>query len=154
MVRSVLLAGIALGALLVLPRTAHAQSSPAQGWRPPSAEMPTMPTAADLQGDLRSGPLAPWLRGVDQVAGVDAASLKASGEAGGRGGRARFVRITAGARPVATWSDRNGDGRADMIELFRGSVVVLQLVDADFDGRADAVRYLDDRGGLVREERM
>lgn len=154
MLRSMLLTGTALCALLVLPRAAHAQSSPAQGWRPPSSEMPPMPSAADLQGDPRSGPLAAWLRGVDQVAGVDGASLRASGEGGGRGGNVRFVRVTSGARPVATLSDRNGDGRADMVELYRGSVVVLQVVDADFNGRGDAVRYLDERGNLVREERM
>lgn len=154
MFRTVLLAGIALGALLVIPGTTHAQSSPAQSWRPPAREMPMMPSTGDLQGDPRSGPLAPWLRGIDEVAGIDAASLRASGEAGPRGGRTRFVRITSGARPVATFSDRNGDGRADMIELFRGSIVVLQLIDADFDGRADAVRYLDEKGTLVREDRM
>jgi hypothetical protein len=116
--------------------------------------MPMMPTAADLQGDLRTGLLGAWLRGVDQVAGVDGATLKASGEGGARGGRTRFVRITSGARPVATFSDRNGDGRADMVELYHGSVVVLQVVDANFDGRADAVRYMDEKGNLVREERM
>lgn len=153
MVRSVVLTGLALCALVVLPRAAHAQSSPAQGWRPPSAEMPMMPAAAELQGDLRAGPLGSWLRGVDQVAGVDGASLRASGEGNARG-RTRFVRITSGARPVATFSDRNGDGRADMVELYHGSVVVLQVVDANFDGRADAVRYMDEKGNLVREERM
>ena len=74
MSRTVLLAGIALGALLVIPGTTHAQSSPrrAESGRP--ARDPMMPSTGDLQGDPRSGPLAPSLRGSNEVAGIDAAS--------------------------------------------------------------------------------
>ena len=68
--------------------------------------------------------------------------------------RAKFIRFSAGPRPVAVWSDRNGDGKCDMLELFRSGAVVVQLVDPDYDGRANVLRLYDASGALARETRL
>jgi hypothetical protein len=117
-----------------------------QDWTPPSTRMPEMPTAASLEGAWRTA-LAPWFGGADQP--VDA--VRARGEGGGA--RPVLVRFMGGARPVATWTDRNGDGRADMIEVFRGGAVAYQLIDADYDGNANVLRIYDSTGALAREQR-
>lgn len=136
----------------VLPATAGAQASPADGWRLPTREMPAMPRAADLEGEWASR-LGAWFQGIDAVSGVPLARLSARGEPSGAG-QARFVRFSRGPVPVVVWSDRNGDGRADLIEFFRNGNVVLQVVDAEFDGTANVLRYHDASGALVREEKL
>jgi hypothetical protein len=64
-----------------------------------------------------------------------------------------MVRFMGGARPVASWTDRNGDGRADMVEVYRGGAVAFQLIDADYDGAANVLRVYDASGALARENR-
>jgi hypothetical protein len=123
-----------------------AGSAMAQEWTPPSREMPAMPGSASLQGAWR-GELAAWFRGADE--GLD--RVRAVGEGGGA--RPQLVRFMGGSRPVATWTDRNGDGRADLIEVFRGGAVAYQLIDADYDGHANVLRTYDASGALVREQR-
>jgi hypothetical protein len=123
-----------------------AASSPRQDWTPPSRQMPDMPAAAELQGAWRTT-LAPWFGGVDQQ--LD--GVRAIGEGGGA--RPRMVRFVGGSRPVASWTDRNGDGRADLIEVFRGGAVAFQLIDADYDGNANVLRIYDASGALAREQR-
>lgn len=131
----------ALAAVLVAAAGAAAQ----QEWTPPTRTMPEMPAAASLQGEWR-GTLAAWFSGADQpLEGV-----RALGEGGAR---PRLVRFMGGSRPVATWTDRNGDGRADLIEVFRGGAVAFQLIDADYDGNANVLRTYDASGGLAREQR-
>ncbi len=147
---SVCLAAAALFA--VCAPQARAQA-PAAEWNPPSTEMPAMPSMAELSGNWRAA-VGPWLAGCDRVAQVSAADIAPSGEAARGGPRSRFVRFVAGARPVATWTDRNGDGRADMIEIFRSGAAVVQMVDPDFDGRANVLRLYDASGGLARETRL
>jgi hypothetical protein len=116
-----------------------------QEWAPPSRSMPEMPAAASLQGEWRST-LAAWFGGADQPL----AEVRAQGEGGAR---PRLVRFMGGSRPVATWTDRNGDGRADLIEVFRGGAVAYQLIDADYDGNANVLRIYDASGALAREQR-
>jgi hypothetical protein len=116
-----------------------------QEWAPPSRSMPEMPAAASLQGEWR-GTLAAWFGGADQPL----AEVRALGEGGAR---PRLVRFMGGSRPVATWTDRNGDGRADLIEIFRGGAVAYQLIDADYDGNANVLRIYDASGALAREQR-
>jgi hypothetical protein len=142
---------VALSAALVAPRTLVAQES--AEWRPPTTEMPQMPTMASLQGEWRSQ-LSAWFRGVDRVAGVDARTLRASGSPRAGSTRAALVRFMAGPVPAVVWTDRNGDDRADMIEIFRGGTAVIQLIDADYSGVANVLRVYDAAGGLVREERL
>lgn len=153
MVRLLAMSLLGVGLAAGRPAVATAQGSPADGWSPPSREMPTMPAAEALRGDWRTA-LGGWMRGVEAVSGADAAQFRASGDARPGSPRVRFVRVTSGPYPVAAWSDRNGDGRADLIELFRTGTAVAQVVDADFDGRADVVRYHTADGALVREERL
>jgi hypothetical protein len=116
-----------------------------QDWTPPSRQMPEMPSAASLDGAWR-GALGAWFGAADQP--LD--GVRALGEGGAR---PRLVRFMGGARPVASWTDRNGDGRADMIEIFRGGAVAYQLIDADYDGQANVLRVYDSTGALAREQR-
>jgi hypothetical protein len=117
-----------------------------QDWSPPSRDMPQMPASAELSGGWR-GSLGPWFRGADE--GLD--GIRALGEGGGA--RPRMVRFMGGARPVASWTDRNGDGRADMVEIYRNGAVAYQLIDADYDGTANVLRVYDASGALARENR-
>lgn len=123
----------------------------AQEWRPPSRQMPEMPDRAGLQGSGASAAGA-WLGSMAGAAGVGAGDVRAAGE--GSGARAKFVRFTSGVFPVATWTDRNGDGRCDLVEVFREGNRVFQLVDADFDGSANVLRVYSASGELLREERL
>jgi len=117
-----------------------------QEWSPPSREMPQMPPSSDLSGGWR-GTLAAWFRGTDE----GLAGIRAMGEGGGA--RPRMVRFMGGARPVAAWTDRNGDGRADMVEVYRGGALAYQLIDVDYDGTANVLRVYDATGALARENR-
>lgn len=153
MLRLLSLLIIGVYALTAGPAEARAQTPGTPQWTPPSREMPQMPRMADLQGDWLSSVLA-WFRGTEQVTGAAPAGLRAAGEARPGSERAQIVRFTSGPRPVAVWTDRNGDGRLDMLELYRSGTVVVQLIDADFDGNANVVRILDASGALIREERM
>ena len=134
---------LALVAVVVVAGGVAAQQ---QDWTPPSTRMPEMPATASLDGAWRAA-LAPWFGGADQA--LD--GVRARGEGGGA--RPALVRFMGGARPVATWTDRNGDGRADMIEVFRGGAVAYQLIDADYDGNANVLRVYDSTGALAREQR-
>ncbi len=133
----------ALAALAVL---AAGRLRAQQDWSPPSRDMPQMPASAELSGGWR-GSLAAWFRGTDE--GLD--GIRALGDGGG--GRPRMVRFMGGARPVAAWTDRNGDGRADLVEVYRGGALAYQLVDADYDGTANVLRVYDSSGALARENR-
>jgi hypothetical protein len=117
-----------------------------QDWTPPSRDMPQMPATSELAGGWRSG-LGAWFRGADE--GLD--GIRALGEGGGA--RPRMIRFMGGSRPVAAWTDRNGDGRADLVEVYRGGAVAFQLIDADYDGTANVLRVYDASGGLARENR-
>jgi hypothetical protein len=132
--------------------TARAQA-PAVSWTPPGRDMPAMPTIAELQGNWQ-GAVGGWFRGVEQVSGIPMANVRATGETTAGSARAKFIRFSAGARTVAVWTDRNGDGRADMVELYRDGAEVVQVVDADYNGSADVVRLYDASGKLAREDRM
>ncbi|HEX5724515.1 MAG TPA: hypothetical protein VFX98_03565 [Longimicrobiaceae bacterium] len=125
----------------------------AQEWSPPSRQMPSMPTQAQLQGDWRSAAGA-WFAGVDRISGVGLGEMRAAGESPGSGGRVRFVRFSGGVRQAATWADRNGDGRCDLVEIFRSGAVAVQLIDPDYDGTADVIRVYDASGALARESRL
>jgi hypothetical protein len=116
-----------------------------QEWSPPSRDMPQMPATSELSGGWR-GSLAAWFRTAGDLSGV-----RAMGEGGGA--RPRMVRFMGGARPVATWTDRNGDGRADIVEIYQGGALAYQLVDADYDGSANVLRVYDASGSLARENR-
>ncbi len=115
-------------------------------WSPPSRQMPLMPTSAELAGGWR-GSVGAWF--VDLGAGL--AEIRASGDGGGE--RPRFVRFTAAMRPVAQWTDRNGDGRADMVETYSNGALSARLVDSDYVGVANSLRSYDDSGAVAREER-
>jgi hypothetical protein len=132
----------ALAAVVAAVTGAAAQ----QDWSPPSRAMPEMPAASVLAGEWRTA-LAPWFGASDQP--LD--GVRAAGEGGAR---PRLVRFMGGNRPVATWTDRNGDGRADLIEIFRGGAVAYQLIDADYDGHANVLRIYDAAGALAREQRF
>jgi hypothetical protein len=140
-----------LSVLVLGARRAEAQT-PAAEWSPPSREMPAMPAMTELLGGWQSS-LAAWFRGIDGVSGHSLGDIRASGETN-RGPRARFVRFTVGPRPVAVWSDRNGDGRCDMLELYRSGAVVVRLVDPDYDGSANVLLLYDASGALARETRL
>lgn len=141
------LAGAAV--LAGAPTAAQAQ----EDWRPPSPEMPGMPAMSELRGGWSASSSA-WFRGVDRVSGSPLASVQPRGEPGSSAGRAGFIRFVVGTTPVATWTDRNGDGRADMVEVFRGGAVAFQVLDPDFDGKANVLRVYDGSGALAREERL
>ena len=132
-------------ALALLAAAAPAR---AQDWNPPSRQMPDMPTADQLGGGWKSS-YGAWFAGSD----VQLASVNASA-AGSRGGRALQVRFSGGVRPVAVWSDRNGDGKCDMLEVFRNGALAYQVIDADYDGNANVLRVYDSAGNLSREARM
>jgi hypothetical protein len=144
MVRPVKLAALVLAASLAVPLVLHAQ-----GWSPPSRDMPAMPAVAELQGGWVASQGA-WFAGVGEVSGLRGSA------SGARAGKALQVRFTNSATPVpvAVWSDRNGDGKADMIEIYRRGAVAFQLIDADYDGTANVVREYDGNGGLAREVRL
>jgi hypothetical protein len=136
--------------LVLAPSVASAQ---APSWRPPSAEMPMMPRAAEIQGDWL-GSRAGWFRGLDDVAGVSASGLRASGEPRSGSEHVQIARFTTGPLPVVIWSDRNGDDRADIIEIFRSGGVIIQVIDADYNGSANVIRTYDAEGELINQERL
>lgn len=136
--------------LLLLPAVASAQ---APDWRPPSSQMPMMPSAAEIRGDWL-GPRADWFRGLDNVAGVAASGLRASGEPRSGSDFVQIARFTNGPLPVVIWSDRNGDDRADIIEIYRGGGVIIQVIDADYNGSANVIRTYDASGELINQERL
>jgi hypothetical protein len=146
-------AGLA-GATVLLFGAGGAQAQvPAAEWSPPGRDMPAMPTIAELQGNWQ-GAVGGWFRGVEQVSGIAAGDVRATGETTPGSARAKFIRFSAGPRTVAVWTDRNGDGRADMVELFRSGASVVQVVDADYNGTADVVRLYDAAGRLAKENRL
>jgi hypothetical protein len=130
--RRLAVAAAGLGLLLAVSAPAAAQQ-----WSPPSRQMPAMQVADGWQGAL-----AGWF--------LPGTTLNAVNTRADRS----YVRFSAGPRPVAAWSDRNGDGRSDLVELFRGGAVAYQLVDADYDGTADVLRVYDDNGQVQRTERL
>lgn len=143
--------GLAAAAAVGLVVLAAVKLRAQQDWSPPSREMPEMPAASELGGGWRAG-LAAWFRGTDEA--LD--GIRAIGEELPRNladARPRLVRFTGGSRPVAAWTDRNGDGRADLVEVYRRGAVAYQLVDADYDGRANVLRVYDASGALARENR-
>lgn len=146
MKRTVFALLLAVGVPCVAPPRAAAQD-----WQPPSRSMPAMPRAADLAGSWRSATGA-WGGSLQRMSGVPLAEIRAAAEATDRKDPPTFVRFTGAARPVAAWSDRNGDGTADLVELFRGGAKAAEVIDADFDGRADAVRHFDRSGKLLRTD--
>ncbi|HEV2146736.1 MAG TPA: hypothetical protein VGR37_04915 [Longimicrobiaceae bacterium] len=139
---------VVLGACaLAAPGVSHAQ-----GWSPPS-RMPDMPRMADLQGSWQ-GAVGGWAGQMAQVSSTSAGEIRAAGETTPGSDRAKLVRFTAGVFPVATWSDRNGDGRCDMVEIFRQGSRVYQLIDADYDGNPNVLRVYSPSGELLRDERL
>lgn len=122
-----------------------------QDWTPPSREMPEMPASGQLSGGWRAA-LGAWFRGADE--GLD--GIRAVGDGLPRdmaAARPQMVRFMGGSRPVAAWTDRNGDGRADMVEVYRGGALAYQLVDSDYNGSANVLRVYDASGALARENR-
>lgn len=143
-----------LAALLLaaaFPGAARAQDIPQ--WRPPTTEMPAMPSLAELQGDWL-GAFGTWFRNTERVSGVAPQALRASGSARAGTSQTQVARFMQGPRPVAVWTDRNGDGRADMIELYRDGARIIQVIDADYNGQANVMRIYDRGGALLREERL
>jgi len=144
MVRPLQVAVLVLAASVIAPVLLRAQ-----GWSPPSRQMPSMPQAAAIDGGWVSSQGA-WFAGVGDVSSMRAAA------SGARGGVALQVRFTSTSTPVpvAVWSDRNGDGKSDMIEIYRRGTVAFQLIDADYDGTANVVREYDENGAFQREIRL
>lgn len=143
--------GLAAAAVVALAVLTAVRLRAQQDWSPPSREMPEMPATAQLGGGWRAS-LSPWFRGVNEA--LD--GIRAVGDGTSREGgtaRPRMVRFMGGARPVAAWTDRNGDGRADLVEVFRDGAVAYQLIDADYNGMANALRIYDGSGALSREIR-
>lgn len=143
--------GLAAAVVALAVLTAVRLRAQQQDWTPPSREMPEMPASAQLSGGWRGG-LGGWFRGVGE--GLD--GIRADGEGLSRdagGSRPRFVRFMGGSRPVAEWTDRNGDGRADLVEVFRNGALAYRLIDADYDGAANVLRVYDSSGALAREQR-
>jgi hypothetical protein len=125
----------------------------AQDWRPPSADMPTMPSMAELGGNW-IGANSAWFSGVGAVSGVDSGSLNAVGQGRSGSAQAQVVHFNSGPLPVVSWQDRNGDGKADVVEIFRGGGVIIQVIDADYNGRANVMRVYEPGGRLAREDRF
>ncbi|HET7275210.1 MAG TPA: hypothetical protein VFI91_08500 [Longimicrobiaceae bacterium] len=150
MLRTAIVLVFVLSASLIVASSASAQGAE---WRPPSQQMPMMPTASELGGDWL-GPRASWFNGIQGVTGVSASSLRAAGDARSGSDRAQIARFSDGPIPVVLWSDRNADGRADIIEIFRRGGVIVQLIDPDYDSNANVIRYYDASGELLREVRM
>ena len=143
--------GLAAAVVALAVLTAVRLRAQQQEWTPPSRDMPEMPVSSQLAGGWRSS-LGTWFRGAGE--GLD--GIRAVGEEVPRdlsAARPRMVRFMGGSRPVAVWTDRNGDGRADMVEVYRGGVVAWQLLDADFNGQANVLRVYDASGALARENR-
>jgi hypothetical protein len=125
--------GLAAAMVALAVLTAVKLRAQQQDWSPPSREMPEMPSSSQLGGGWRA---------------VGDGLPRDMGAA-----RPRQVRFMGGSRPVASWSDRNGDGRADMVEVYRGGALAYQLIDADYDGSANVLRVYDASGALARENR-
>ncbi|HEU0076854.1 MAG TPA: hypothetical protein VFQ76_04340 [Longimicrobiaceae bacterium] len=143
--------GLAAAVVALAVLTAVRLRAQQQDWTPPSRDMPEMPASSQLSGGWRGG-LGSWFHGVGE--GLDA--IRADGEGLSRdagGSRPRFVRFMGGARPVAEWTDRNGDGRADLVEVFRNGALAYRLIDADYDGTANVLRAYDASGAVAREQR-
>jgi hypothetical protein len=130
-----------------------APAAESQEWRPPSREMPAMPSLASLEGDWLTE-RSRWFENVQAASGVATNQLRAVGERRSGSDRAQIVRFNNGPLPVVVWSDRSGDGRADMIEIYRGGGLIIQLIDADYDGSANVMRVYDPGGRLLREDRL
>ncbi len=139
------------GSLLLLGAAGALAQEP--DWRPPSPQMPQMPSETDLGGDWLSAH-ATWFEGVDRAAGVAVSGLRPVGETRRGSATMQVARFMNGPIPAVVWSDRNDDGRADMIEILRSGGVIIQLIDADYDGAANVLRLYDASGKLLREERM
>jgi hypothetical protein len=146
-------AGLAAAAVLVMGADRAGAQTPAVEWSPPGSAMPAMPTIAELQANWQ-GATGGWFSGVDRVSGIGLGEVRATGETTPGSARAKFIRFSAGPRPVAVWTDRNGDGKADMVELYRSGALVVQVVDADYNGTADVVRLYDSAGNLARENKL
>ncbi len=143
--------GLAAAVVALAVLTAVKLRAQQQDWSPPSREMPEMPASSQLGGGWR-GALGAWFRGADE--GLD--GIRAVGEGMPRNmgaARPQRVQFMGGSRPVAVWSDRNGDGRADMVEVYRRGAVAYQLIDSDYNGSANVLRVLDASGALARENR-
>lgn len=139
-----------LAMLLTLLATTSAEG---QQWRPPTRQMPTMPTMSELSGNWM-GPRAEWFSGVDRLSGIAPSQLRAVGQGRSGSAVAQVVHFNNGPVPVVVWHDRNSDGRADLIEIYRGGGVIVQVIDADYDGQANVMRIYDTTGALSREERL
>ena len=140
-------------AVLCVALVAVATHGNAQDWTPPTRQMPMMPRMAEIPSGWQAG-AGPWAASAQGLSGVSVAQMRAVGDAAAQGDRAGFVRFTGEARPVATWTDRNGDGRADMVELFRNGVLAVQVIDADYSGTINAVRHFDGSGKPTRTDTL
>ncbi len=140
-------------ALLIAPLLLAASPAGAQEWRPPTTQMPAMPSMAELSGNWL-GPRAEWFAGVATLSGVQPGSLRATAQGRGQSGNALVVHFSNGPIPAVVWQDRNGDGRADLVEIFRSGTVLVQVIDADYDGRANVMRTYSADGTLTREDRL
>ena len=140
-------------ALAVILLSAVASTANAQNWRPPSTEMPSMPSMNELGGNWM-GARAAWFTGVAAISGVEAGSLSAVGQARSGSPQAQVVHFNSGPVPVVSWQDRNSDGRADVVEIFRAGGVIIQVIDADYNGNANVLRVYDAGGSLLREDRF
>ena len=133
--------GLLVALLLCFPRRYAA----GQEWTPPTRQMPMMPSPAQVTAAWTAAQRA-WIA---DPAGAD----RAVAEGSGARGAAQYVRFVSDMRPVAAWSDRNGDGRCDMVEIYTNGVMVIQVIDSDYNGAANVVRYYDANRRLVREVR-
>lgn len=139
---------LAFAALLLA--LSSVQTGHAQDWQPPSRDMPSMPSLAELTPAWMTGRSA-WLGGAGTLSAGD---LAVSGEPRPGTQQAQVVRVSSGPLPVVVWQDRNGDSRVDLIEIFRNGTVVTQIIDAEYDGQANVVRRYNEAGALLQEEPM